>query len=84
MFGKLLDFTQKGQIITLSYEKRNAYLHILTDNIINVFVPYNTEDHRSKAIEGDKEQPVSFTVRKCEENTAASTDPGAGVPVYGY
>ena len=84
MFGKLLDFTQKGQIITLSYKKRNAYLHILTDNIINVFVPYNTEEHRSKAIEGDKEQPVSFTVRKCEENTAASTDPGSGVPVYGY
>lgn len=62
MFGKLLECTKDGQVITLRYEKQAAYLHILTDRIINVFVPYYTKDHRSKAIEGDKEQPVSFTL----------------------
>lgn len=64
MFGKLLDCTQDGQVITLHYEKRTAYLHLLTDAIINVFVPYYTKDHRSKAIEGEKEQEVSFTLKK--------------------
>jgi len=40
MFGKLLDYSPEGQLITLRYEKQTAYLHVLTDKIINVFVPY--------------------------------------------
>ena len=65
MFGKLSNYTQKGQSITLHYENGDVCLHILTDRIINVFVPYYTKDHRSKAIEGDKEKCVSYTL---EEN----------------
>ncbi len=64
MFGKLLDYSPEGQLITLRYEKQTAYLHVLTDKIINVFVPYASKEHRSKAIEGDKEQSVSFTLEK--------------------
>ena len=65
MFGKLLDYTQEGQTITLHYKNRDVCLHVLTDRIINVFVPYYTKDHRSKAIEGNKEQRVTYTL---EEN----------------
>ena len=64
MFGKLLDYSPEGQLITLRYEKQTAYLHVLTDKINNVFVPYASKEHRSKAIEGDKEQSVSFTLEK--------------------
>ena len=88
MFGKLLDYTQEGQLITLRYEKRNAYLHVLTNSVINVFVPYYTEDHRSKAIEGGKAQEVSFTV---EASALTDTDgaksnavPGKGAAVDTY
>ena len=70
MFGKLLDYSQDGQIITLRYEKQCVYLHVLTDEIINIFVPCVTKEHRSKAIEGDKEQKVSYTVGKADESSA--------------
>ena len=66
MFGKLLDYSQDGQIITLHYEKADAYLHVLTDMVINIFVPFETEEHRSKAIEGNKEEKVSFVIEKPE------------------
>lgn len=50
MFGKLLNHTTDGQTVTLHYEKQTAYLHVLTDTIINVFVPFHTKEHLSKAI----------------------------------
>ena len=74
MFGKLLDYTQEGQTITLHYEKQTAYLHVLTDRIINVFVPYYTKEHRSKAIEGNKEQEVSFTLQQILPQPDLSAD----------
>ena len=70
MFGKLSDYSQDGQIVTLRYEKQIVYLHVLTDEIINVFIPCVTKEHRSKAIEGDKEQKVSYTVGKADESSA--------------
>ena len=72
MFGKLLDCSQDGQVVTLRYEEQCVYLHVLTDEIINIFVPYATKEHRSKAIEGDKEQNVSFTVEKADKSSAAN------------
>ena len=73
MFGKLLNHTTDGQTVTLHYEKQTAYLHVLTDTIINVFVPFHTKEHLSKAIEGGKEQPVSFTLQQDQESLVLST-----------
>lgn len=64
MFGKLSDYSLDGQTLTLHYEKQTAYLQVLTADIINVFVPLYTEEHRSKAIESNKEQPVSVSLEK--------------------
>ncbi|MDE6846873.1 MAG: glycoside hydrolase family 31 protein [Lachnospiraceae bacterium] len=75
MFGKLLNHTQKGQVVTLHYEKQTVYLHVLTDRIINVFVPFYTKEHRSKAIDGSKEQEVSFTL---QEMTPSEGTSGSG------
>lgn len=64
MFGKLSDYSLDGQTLTLHYKKQTAYLQVLTADIINVFVPLYTEEHRSKAIEDNKELPVSVSLEK--------------------
>ena len=84
MFGKLLNYSQDGQKITLHYEEKDVFLHVLTDLVINVFVPFKTSDHRSKAIEGDKEQPVHVTVKDVERNSADDTVPGMNTPSDGF
>lgn len=74
MFGALLDYEQKGQTITLRYEKQTARIQVLTNKVINVFVPFASDDHRSKAIEGEKELPTPFTLDKTEDCLILSTD----------
>ncbi|MCM1123740.1 MAG: glycoside hydrolase family 31 protein [Eubacterium sp.] len=85
MFGKLLKCSKDGQTITLHYEKQTAYLHVLTDQIINVFIPYYTAEHRSKAIEGDKEQSVSFTLEEvtpCKDSIPDTVHPTVDAARY--
>lgn len=74
MFGSLLDYEQKGQTITLRYEKQTARIQVLTNKVINVLVPFASDDHRSKAIEGEKELPTPFTLDKTEDCLILSTD----------
>ena len=66
MFGAMLNYEQKGQTITLQYEKQIARIQVLTNKVINVFVPYETNDRRSKAIEGERSfpLPLHWTKRK--------------------
>lgn len=64
MFGKLLTYEQDGQTVTLRYEKQEVKVHVLTSEIINLFVPAAHPDHRSKAVEGEKEQTTPFTLAK--------------------
>ena len=73
MFGKLTDYTQNGQQITLHYEKQDVILHVLTSQIINVFVPYAHKDHRSKAIEGNKEQTTEYSLTDSGEGLTLKT-----------
>ena len=46
----------------IEFEHGTAYVTAVTDTIMNVFVPYQSKDHRSKAIEGDKRLPVTVDV----------------------
>ena len=39
--------------VKVSFEKQKMIITVLTDDIINVFVPLWSEEHRSKAIEPD-------------------------------
>lgn len=75
MFGKLLDYSLIGQTVTLHYQKQTAFLQVLTPEIINVFVPFYTKEHRSKAIEGNKEQTVSVTLEEITGENASATSP---------
>ncbi len=73
MYGKLLNHTCSGQTVLLAYEKQDVTLQILTPDIINVFVPFAHPGHRSKAVEGSKEQHTDFTLTKDEECLTLTT-----------
>lgn len=74
MFGTLLNYEQNHQTVILHYENQTVQIQIITDNIINVFVPYCTTKHYSKAIEGNKERPVSYTVSRTGGCLTITTD----------
>ena len=63
-FGALKDFAVEGNIVNLAFENGKGRLEILTDRIINVFSPFESEDHRSKSIEGNKAKKTAFTAEK--------------------
>ena len=69
-----MNYEQEGQTITLHYEKQTARIQVLTNKVINVFVPFATNEHRSKAIEGNKELPTPFTLDRTEDCLILSTD----------
>ena len=54
MLGKKLSYQTNGSTVEFEFEHGTAYVTAVTDTIMNVFVPYQSKDHRSKAIEGDK------------------------------
>mgnify|MGYP007104036804 CR=1 FL=1 len=54
MLGKRLDYQVEENKIHFFFEKEEAFLEVITESIMNVFVPYETKGHRSKAIEGEK------------------------------
>lgn len=62
MYGKLLNYEQNDQTILLQYENQQVVLSVITDQVINVFVPLKHTDHRSKAIEGDKTEATTYTL----------------------
>ena len=63
--GKRVAYQKAGQQVQIQFEKGTAYINVLTDRIMNVFLPLETKDHRSKAIEGEKEVPTEFQVARC-------------------
>lgn len=64
MFGSLTGYEVKGQQVLLDFEGQQAALTAVTPKIINVFCGLESEDHRSRSIEGEKTLPVQLTVRK--------------------
>lgn len=69
MFGTLQNYSQEKQTVTLCYEKQTAEVTVISDTIINVFVPFVSPKHRSKAVTeaafaGDTEHPAPFTLDK--------------------
>ena len=63
-FGKLTSYAVDGNTVNLTFEKGAGRLEILTDRIVNVFSPFASEDHRSKAIEGNKAKKTEFTCER--------------------
>lgn len=74
MLGKLKEYQVSGNKVCFIFEERKAYIEFLRADIANVFVPYESEEHRSKAIEERPEEPVVFTVQKEADAVVIATD----------
>lgn len=61
-FGKLLSYSVEKNIIRLEFEFGRGRIEIIRDDIINVFSPFMSEEHYSKAIEGEKAVKTEFSV----------------------
>ena len=44
-------YEQKQNQIILHFEKYDMFLEVLREDIVNVFIPRQTKEHNSKAIE---------------------------------
>ncbi|MBQ0001090.1 MAG: glycoside hydrolase family 31 protein, partial [Clostridiales bacterium] len=72
-FGKLLSFKTDGNRVLLHFEKKDGRVEILTEKILNVFAGFLSEEHRSKAIEGEKVKETAFTAKQQGEAVVIST-----------
>lgn len=62
--GKRKGYQLSGQSVLLQFEEREARIEIMTPEIINVFCGFESPEHRSKAIEGDKRAPVRIRLEE--------------------
>ncbi len=63
-FGRLKGYRVDGGQVRLDFEERTAAVTAVTPKIINIFCGLDTPDHRSRAIEGEKGQPVTLSVEE--------------------
>lgn len=73
-FGKLLSYKQEDNKVFLEFSNGNARIEIIRNDIINVFSGFQSEDHRSKAIEGEKAVQTPFSVKKEKGKLIIETD----------
>ena len=48
-----MSFRQDGNEICVKYEQQKLVVKAIRDDIVNIFVPYRTKEHYSKAIAGE-------------------------------
>lgn len=65
-FGKMTGYKVCKNKIFFRFTEMDGRIEIVTDKIINVFAGFISNEHHSKAIEGEKELDVKFSVK--EEN----------------
>lgn len=64
MFGSRKSYEVREGIVYLQFRYGEGQIEILTDEIVNVFSPMESREHRSRAVEGDKSQHVHFEIRE--------------------
>lgn len=72
-FGKLKGYQINGQQVLLRFEGSSAQVTAVTPKIMNVFCGLECPEHRSRAIEGEKEQPVALAVEERADGLWIST-----------
>lgn len=65
MFGKLQGYETANQTVYFQFENHKGRVEVLTEDIFNVFSGIREEEHRSKAIEGDKKKETRIEVKDC-------------------
>lgn len=64
MFGKRKAYKVEEGIVKIQFVSGEGWITPLTDEIVNVFSPIETQEHRSKAVEGEKASGITFTVKE--------------------
>ena len=65
--GKRKGYKVFGQKVVIEFEQGRAELWAVTPKIINVFCGLESGTHDSKAIEGEKQQPVELSVEEKQD-----------------
>ncbi|HIU76860.1 MAG TPA: glycoside hydrolase family 31 protein [Candidatus Pelethocola excrementipullorum] len=74
MFGKMLDFKQDGQRVTVTFVEKEVMISVYTSTIWNVFVSMDGSIQESNAIEGNKMLDTAVKVEQIEDHLEISTD----------
>lgn len=72
--GKIISYEQKDNKIYIQYENQQLIVTVIREDIFNLFVPCKTNEHYSKAIEGDKTMPTKVTVRQKDDKITIETE----------
>ena len=72
--GKIMSIRQDGNEICVKYEQQKLVVKAIRDDIVNIFVPYRTKEHYSKAIDGDKAVATELTAEQKGEDLVIATD----------
>lgn len=72
--GKIISYEQKDNKIYIQYENQQLIVTVIREDIFNLFVPCKTNEHYSKAIEGDKTMPAKVTVRQKDDKITIETE----------
>ena len=74
MLGEMRDYQVKGNKVGFSFGKGEAFVEVLRADIVNIFVPYECREHRSKAIEIRPDEKVAFEVTKDSDAVVICTE----------
>jgi alpha-glucosidase len=64
MFGKIKSYKRTDHGIEVDFEEGSGQIGVVTDSIINVFAGFETSQHFSKAITGEKSVDIEFDVNQ--------------------
>lgn len=73
-FGRLCSWEQQGNRIEFTFENGSGRLEVVTDRILNIFSGRVSNEHRSKAIEGEKAVETRFLASEENGVVTVSTD----------
>ena len=73
-YGKRIGHRINGNKIEVTFEKQKVIVEIIKHDIVNFFVPIWSDDHRSKAIEGEKAVKTNFSTAEERDALVITTD----------
>lgn len=60
-YGKIISYVRSGNQVRAAFEKQQVIMEIIKEDIVNFLVPMRSEEHVSKAVEGEKSVPTDFS-----------------------
>lgn len=73
-YGRIKSYKTNGNTVSVEFENFTGEITVVTENIINIFAPHASQDHRSKAIEGDKYNGAKFEVSQKDNAVVVRTE----------